>query len=91
MYTQVCDMKKFTVEVSETEEKALLVVMVDIQEWIDNAIHNRARQAIDMIINDRTDKQAKKIPLTERDKIIKGLVLETAKERTEKLIAQLGT
>lgn len=33
----------------EEEEKALLTDTISIQEWIDNAIHNKARQCIDTV------------------------------------------
>jgi len=42
-------MGEYAVILTEEEEKALLWNMVDIQEWLDNAIHNKARQCIDSV------------------------------------------
>lgn len=52
-------MPNYTVTVSDEEEKALLWDMKSIQEWADNAIHNKARQCIENVceeaLNDQTD------------------------------------
>ena len=40
---------QYTITLSDEEEKALLTDMMSIQEWIDNAIHNKARQCIDTV------------------------------------------
>ncbi len=81
-------MAKFTVTITEAEEKALLAVMVDIQEWLDNSIHNRARKATDKIIQDCTDRQPKKIPAGEKEAIILQTDFETAEERGKRVIPQ---
>ena len=41
----------YTVGITTGEYKALQYVMVDQNEWIENAIQNRARNASDEIIN----------------------------------------
>jgi len=43
-------MAKFTVEISDTEEKALLSEMVSIQDWASNVIHAKARACIARIV-----------------------------------------
>lgn len=43
-------MPDITISITETEQKALEYVMVDINEWTDNAVTNRARIAKDEII-----------------------------------------
>lgn len=42
-------MGDYTINLSIEEEKALLTNMISIQEWADNAIHNKARQCIDKV------------------------------------------
>ena len=42
--------KTYTVTLSEAEDKAIHVVAVDAQEWIDNAIHQRCATAIEEIV-----------------------------------------
>ena len=43
-------MPDITISITDTEKKALEYVMVDIDEWTDNAVTNRARIAKDEII-----------------------------------------
>ena len=42
----------YTVSITDSEKKALEYVAFSIQDWIDNAVDNRARQAIDEIYNE---------------------------------------
>tara|TARA_B100000941_G_C28298542_1_gene445268 strand:- start:393 stop:656 length:264 start_codon:yes stop_codon:yes gene_type:complete len=44
-------MPDITVSITDTEQKALEYVMVDINAWTDNAVTNRARIAKDEIIS----------------------------------------
>ena len=44
-------MPDITISITDTEQKALETVMVDISEWTDNAVTNRARIAKEEIIN----------------------------------------
>lgn len=41
----------YTVSITDSEKKALEYIAFSIQDWIDNAVDNRARQAIDEIYN----------------------------------------
>jgi hypothetical protein len=82
-------MKKFTIIVSEAEEKALSTVMIDIQEWVQNAISNRARQAIDKIISDTTSSNPKKLNEAEREQIIIAAKVKTAVEINAEAEAEL--
>lgn len=42
-------MIEYKITLTEAEDKALRHVALDPQEWIDNAVHNRCRIAIDEI------------------------------------------
>ena len=44
-------MIKYTVELTEAENKAMNYIANTVHEWIDNVVKNRARQAIDEIYN----------------------------------------
>jgi hypothetical protein len=44
-------MATYTITLSDAEDKALGFVAYSQQEWIDNAIHERCRIAIDEIVN----------------------------------------
>lgn len=43
-------MPSISIELTETEEKALSVIALSPQEWAENAVKNRARVAIDEIV-----------------------------------------
>ena len=44
-------MKTYTITLTDAEDKALGFVAFSQQEWIDNAVHERCRIAIDEIVN----------------------------------------
>jgi hypothetical protein len=44
-------MATYTITLSAAEDKALKSVAVSAQEWIDNAVHERCRIAIEEIVN----------------------------------------
>ena len=76
---------QYTVELSTEEEKALSTQMVSIQDWLNNAIHNRARQAIDQIVQEHSDKQPGKSPGAEKLQIVMDAEVETAAERNARI------
>lgn len=45
-------MYEYNVELSELEYLAMQYVCMDINEWIQNSVHDRARMAIEQVIND---------------------------------------
>ena len=79
-------MGQYTVTLSAEEEKALLTDMISIQDWLDNAIHNKARQCIDMVVEQVSDKQPKKISVKEKLDIVKAAIIKSAAERQAELI-----
>ena len=74
-------MAEYTVSLSAKEEKALLTDMISIQDWVDNAIHNKARQCIDMVVEQVSDKQSKKLTVGEKLLIVSKAVVKSAAER----------
>lgn len=44
-------MATYTITLSAAEDKALHVVALSAQDWIDNAVHERCRIAIEEIVN----------------------------------------
>lgn len=79
---------EYKITLSDERVKALETDMLSIQEWINNAVHNKARQMIDVIVEQVSDKQSKKIPLEEKIRIIKEVKIETAMERQARLEAE---
>ena len=82
-------MAQFIIEINDAEEKALLTNMISIQEWLDNAIHNKARKCIDRIVEQISDKQPRKILVEEKYQIIRDAQLETAAERNARFEVEL--
>ncbi len=78
-------MKSFTVTISDAEEKAVLTDVLSIQDWLDNAIHNKARQCMDKIILEESDKQPAKIPKEERESIVMEAKVKSAVEKTKEM------
>jgi len=74
-------MGEYVIELSEAEEKAMLCNMLDIRVWINNAVHNKARQCMDNVILEHSNKQPKKISADERTKIVHKAVVKTIAEK----------
>lgn len=70
-------MVQYTVLLTSEEEKALLTDMISIQEWLENAIHNKARQCIDAVCQQALSEDGETI-LTKAEKqaIVKALATE---------------
>lgn len=78
-------MPTYTIELTDVEQKSMEYVSTDVDFWIQNAVHERARLAGDELVAD--DVKAKlangePIPPT-RDEIIMGSTLPNAQERSD--------
>lgn len=71
----------YTVTLSTEEEKALLSDMISINDWLDNAIHNKARKCIDTIVELHSNKQASKLTTQEKFTIVREAPVKSAAER----------
>ena len=74
-------MKQYTITLTDEEDKAMQYIAYSVQDWLDNAAHNRARQAMDEIILQHSDKQPKKIVQEERATIVRNADIKTAAQR----------
>lgn len=78
-------MKDYTITLSEAEDKALAYVAVSQQEWIDNAIHERCRVAIEEIVAAEVQRKlelGETISGTKEDIVLAAPILSAA-ERNE--------
>lgn len=50
-------MATYTITLSDAEDKALHFVAVSGQQWIDNAVHERCRVAIEEIVNSEVQRK----------------------------------
>jgi len=78
-------MGKYEIELSKEQEKALLTDMVSIEQWLSNAIQNKARQCIDKVVEEYSDKQASKITEAEKLQIVKDAKVKSAAERSAEI------
>ena len=79
-------MTTYTITLSDAEDKALNVVAVSAQDWIDNAIHERCRIAIDEIFiaeAQRISAIGGELSGTKNDIVIAALVKSAAERQAE--------
>ena len=80
-------MTTYTIALSAAEDKALKFVALSAQEWIDNAVHERCRLAIEEIVNTEVQRKlAANEPITgSKDDIVMAANIESAAERQTRL------
>ena len=83
-------MTTYTITLTDAQDKALSVVALDQQDWIENAVHERCRIAIEEIVNAEVQRKlAANEPITgSKDDIVMAADVETAAERNERLAAE---
>ena len=83
-------MATYTITLSDAEDKALHFVAVSAQDWIDNAVHERCRLAIDEIVNAEVQRKlAAGEPITgSKDDIVMAADIESAAERQVRMEAE---
>ena len=76
-------MTTYTITLSDAEDKALKSVALSAQEWIDNAIHERCRVAIEEIVNAEVQRKlAVNEPITgSKEDIVMAAPVKSAAER----------
>ena len=86
-------MATYTITLSDAEDKALHVVALSAQDWIDNAVHNRCRIAIDEIVNAEVQRKlAAGEPITgSKEDIMMAADVESVAERNARLETQQAT
>lgn len=80
-------MATYTITLSDAEDKALHVVALSAQDWIDNAVHERCRIAMEEIIAAEVQR---KLGLGEaitgtKDDIVLAAPVESAAERQARM------
>jgi hypothetical protein len=83
-------MATYTITLSAAEDKALNVVAISAQEWIDNAVHERCRLAIEEIVNAEVQRKlAANEPITgSKEDIVMAANIESAAERQASMEAE---
>ena len=83
--------KQYTITLTDAEDKALSAVALDQNEWIQNAVHERCRIAVEEIVQAEVQRLLSEgKPITgSKDDIVLAADIETAAERQARLEAQL--
>ena len=83
-------MATYTITLTNAEDKALKTIALSAQDWIDNAIHERCRIAIDEIVNAEVQRKlAANEPITgSKEDIVMAADVESAAERKARLEAE---
>lgn len=79
--------KLYTVTLTEAEDKALSVVAMDQNDWIQNAVHEQCRRAIEEIVQVEIQRLlAEGKPISgSKEEIVLSADIETAAERHARL------
>jgi len=83
-------MTTYTITLSDAEDKALHVVALSAQDWIDNAVHERCRLAIDEIVNVEVQRKlaAGESITGSKNDIVMSADIESAVEREARMEAE---
>jgi len=83
-------MATYTITLSDAEDKALKSVAVSAQDWIDNAVHERCRLAIEEIVNAEVQRKlAAGEPITgSKEDIVMAAQVESAAEYNARIEAE---
>ena len=81
---------QYTVTLSDAENKALGFVAFSQQEWIDNAVHERCRIAIEEIVNAEVQRKlaAGETISGSKEDIVNAAPIQSAAERQAEFDAQ---
>tara|TARA_B100001939_G_scaffold125861_1_gene109090 strand:+ start:522 stop:782 length:261 start_codon:yes stop_codon:yes gene_type:complete len=83
-------MAEYTITLTDAEEKAMAYVAYSVQDWIDNAVKNRARQAINEIYNMETERMQNddsidSIPTDKNQVVLDANIVAMADQEVEEL------
>jgi hypothetical protein len=85
-------MTTYTITLSDAEDKALHVVAMSAQDWIDNAVHERCRLAIEEIVAAEVQRKlaAGESITGSKDDIVMAANVESAAERQARMEAEMA-
>jgi hypothetical protein len=84
----------YTITLTEAENKALAYIAVDPQDWIDNAVKERCRLAIDEIFQSEVQRMLADPTITEipadRDAVVLAANIQSAAEKQAEIEASIA-
>ena len=86
-------MTTYTIILTPAEDKALGVVALSQQEWIDNAVHERCRIAIEEIVGSEVQRKlaAGESITGSKEDIVMAAPVESAAERQASMEAEMAS
>lgn len=83
-------MNEFTIELTDVELKALEYVAYSAEEWIQNAVKERCRVAIEQLVQDTVNSKLASGDVISgtKEEIALGTHLKSAKEQHEEFLAK---
>lgn len=86
-------MHTITINLSDAQFKALSHVAMSPQDWAENAVYERCRNAIDQIVKSEIDRKlsAGEPIVGSKDEIVMAANIESAAERDARLMASQNT
>ena len=82
-------MKTYTITLNDAEDKALNHVASSAQEWIENAVHERCRIAIDAIVEQEVERVTSIggiLSGTKEDIVLAAMIKSAAEKNAEDLV-----
>ena len=81
--------QNYTITLSDAQNKALSIVAANNQQWIENAVFERCRLAIEEIVNAEVQRKlaAGETISGSKEEIVLAADVETATEREERIAA----
>ncbi len=83
--TNAYAVKIITVTLSDEEYKAMSVLSVSPEEWIQHAAKNKARKMIDRLVDPLSDKKLDKMTMAEKKAILDTIDIEAERLRRHPL------
>ena len=77
------------VMISEAQKKAIEYTAVSLQGWVDNALHEKARHSMNLIIKEHTAYNPDRLTDEEKEQIVLDADIETAAQRQARHDAEL--
>jgi len=74
-------MKSITIDIDDLDYEILETDMVDVQEWVENAVREKIRRLTDRLVEEHSEYQADKIDRNKKREILKKVKLPKAKDR----------
>ena len=74
-------MKSITIVLTDAEYKAMSLIVVSPEQWVQDAAKNKALSCIERTIKEQTDKQPNKISTEEKETIVTNLNIPTRAEK----------